>query len=83
MSDGVTNGDLMTAILGLKGDVGGLLASSTLQLAAINDHNKRIGVLEDGASQQKGRTRLVAAIAAGAGALAGTLPAFAKFLMKH
>jgi hypothetical protein len=77
----VSNADLMGVLLTVKEDIGGLKSTCALQLEGLKNHAERIVKLEDVASQQKGRASLWALIAAGAGAIAGSVPVLAKLLM--
>ena len=75
----VTNSDLLSVLIDIKGDVGGLKSASDLHLKALENHGTRIGVLESSADRQKGAAKVWASVAVAAGSIVGgVLP----FLLK-
>lgn len=54
MTDSVSNSDIFNALMELKGDVGGIKASSDLLVKGLENHAVRIVALEGTSQRQKG-----------------------------
>ena len=61
----VSNSDIFNALMDLKGDVGGIKASSDLLVKGLENHSARIGVLEGSAQRQKGAVKVWGLVATG------------------
>ena len=62
----VTNADLYGVLLEIKEDIGGLKSSAALQVTALDNHGKRIGLLEQAGAKQKGAARVWGLVATAA-----------------
>jgi hypothetical protein len=69
MSEGPTNGDIYDMLLTIKGDIGGLKASSDIHLAGLQNHSERIGKLEVDSGRQKGAATAWGVVAGAATAI--------------
>ena len=78
-----TNADLYSVLLDIKGDIGGLKATSKLQLEGLKSHGARLKVLEDGAARQKGAAKVWALVGSALGAAIGGTAAILTAWMKH
>ena len=79
----VTNSDLLSVLMDIKGDVGGLKSASELHLKALESHGTRIGVLESSAERQKGAAKVWALMGSGLGASVGVIGSIVTIWMKH
>jgi hypothetical protein len=79
----VTNSDLFNVLLEIKGDVGGLKATTELQLQALTLHAARIGKVEDTVAKGKGAAKVWAIVGAGAASVFGAGAAAAIEWFKH
>ena len=77
----VTNDLIYQTLLDIKGDIGGLKASSELHLTGLKNHGERIGALEIVQAKQKGAAKVWAIVGTAAGSIAGS--AFAFLLKRH
>lgn len=73
MTSKVTNADLMEVLGNIREDIGGLKASTSLQLEGLKNHGDRIAVLEKTVSRQKGFISGVVALAGAIGSAAGVV----------
>lgn len=84
MSNDVSNADIYGVLLGIKEDIGGLKATSELQLKGLQNHGTRLGVLEDGAAKQKGAAKVWTLVGTAVGSAVGACAAiFAAWLKQH
>lgn len=84
MSNEVTNADLLGILVTIKGDVGGLQASTDLQLRALTLHNTRIALLEESSAKNKGAAKVWALVGSGIGAaLGGAVAIITAWIGKH
>jgi hypothetical protein len=67
----VTNDAIFEALMGLKGDLGGLTAKSDLFLKGLENHGTRISLLEGCEQRQKGAVKVWGLIATGVATVAG------------
>jgi hypothetical protein len=79
----VTNSDLFNVLIEIKGDVGGLKATSELQLQALTLHASRIGKVEESVAKGKGGAKVWAIVGTTASALVGSAAAAAVEWFKH
>lgn len=69
----ISNDTLFNVLMNIKGDIGGLKASSDLFVKGLENHAVRIGVLEGGAERQKGAVRTWGMVATATAALGGMI----------
>lgn len=83
MTNEVTNADLLGVLTKISGDIGGLQASTALQLKALENHGTRITALEGANERQKGAVRVWGLIATAAATAVGAIAPLAVKLFKH
>lgn len=71
MTDSVSNSDIFNALMDLKGDVGGIKASSDLLVKGLENHATRIGVLEGASQRQRGAVKVWGLVATAAATVVG------------
>lgn len=71
----ISNGDLMTTLLEIKGDIGGLKATAATMAALLEKHDTRITGLEAGANRQKGAAKVVLMAGTALGTIGGIIAA--------
>jgi hypothetical protein len=79
-----SNADLFNVLLDIKGDIGGLKATTDLQLTALTNHSARIGALETSAATAHGAAKIKSALWGGASAaLVSLVGAVLPYWLKH
>jgi hypothetical protein len=79
----VSNDEIYRTLLDIKGDIGGLKASSDLYLKALENYGPRIGKLETEVANQKGAAKVWGLVATGAGAAVGVAASVLGGWLKH
>jgi hypothetical protein len=69
----VTNTDIYSVLLDIKEDIGGLKASSDLQLKGLTAHGERIATLEESSAKQKGAAKVWGLVGTAVGGLAAAV----------
>jgi hypothetical protein len=80
MTEEISNFDLYQILLDIKEDVGGLKASSALQLESTRNHSSRITELEVKGDQQRGAAKVWALVGA---SLAGIIGSAAGWIFER
>lgn len=74
--DNVSNSDIFNALMELKGDVGGIMASNDTLVKGLDSHGLRITTLENYTAQQRGRATVWGVVATFMAAIVGGVVQF-------
>lgn len=84
MTDRVTNADLYGVLMTIKEDIGGLKATTEVQLKGLENHGSRLVALEARANNQKGSAKVWTLVGSSIGAILGGASAIlAAWWQKH
>ena len=54
----ISNGDIYSALMDIKQDIGGLKATTETHIASLTEHNRRLGALETADARSAGAAKV-------------------------